>query len=144
MVRTFKIRDICNDGKCVGILKYNTDTKEFSLRLLDNYDGLSTDLFMDRCIQLGLKDMPDWMVKRWIRQRLCPPNRHDIKDILKMAGLKEYDEMGLFDYNHGICSKDSYYFDEIGGMLEYRKKHDKHWGDWEEYLKKNTCNVYKK
>ena len=141
MIRVFNIRDMNNKHKYMGTLRYNTETKQFSLELADSYKGCHPDLFMIRCEELGLKEMPQWMVDLWIKQRLCPPNVADIQDILEMAGLEEYDEMGLFDFNHGICCMDSYYFDEVGGMLEYRKKHDKYWKDYEAYMRKHGLNI---
>lgn len=137
MIRTFKVRDMCNKHRFMGTVRYNTENKRFSFTLADNYDKCHPDLFMLKCIKDGIKEMPQWMVDLWIDQRVCPPNRQGIQDILDAAGLEEYDIMGIIDLNHGMCDMDQYYFEEIGGMLEYRKQHDKYWKDYEKYLEEH-------
>lgn len=141
MIRVFNIRDMNNKNKYMGTLRYNTDTKTFSIEVADSYKGCNPDFYMQKCKEMGWKQMPQWMVDMWIKQRLCPPNRTGIEDILEMAGLTEYDEMGLFDFNHGICCMDPYYFEEVSGMLEYRRKHDKYWKDYVDYMKTKGIEV---
>jgi hypothetical protein len=46
---------------------------------------------------------------RWIRGRICPPGRHNIRDILRDNGLSEYDEFGLLMVTKARCDKDGLY-----------------------------------
>jgi len=51
-------------------------------------------------------------VMQWIQGRICPPGRHNIREILKDNGLDEYDEFGLLMVTKGRCDKDGLYLVE--------------------------------
>jgi hypothetical protein len=53
-------------------------------------------------------------VLRWIRGRICPPGRHNIREILKDNGLKEYDEFGLLMLTMAKCDKDDLFLTRNG------------------------------
>jgi len=50
---------------------------------------------------------------RWIRGRICPPGRHNIREILKDNGLNEYDEFGLLMITKAKCDKDNLYLSPL-------------------------------
>lgn len=45
----------------------------------------------------------------WVRQRIVPPDRQNIGQILKANGLEEYDEFSLLMLGSGRCAQDDYY-----------------------------------
>lgn len=46
----------------------------------------------------------------WVRQRIVPPDRQNIGQILKANGLEEYDEFSLLMFGSGRCAQDDYCF----------------------------------
>lgn len=112
MIRRFQILDSYRKDAYMGELQYNTETKQFRVLVLDEYpENTLPDHFMDKF--KGQGELPEWAVDRWIHRRLLPPNRHAIKYTLEGLGMKQYDEMSLFDVTKGFCDKDNFYFKEI-------------------------------
>lgn len=58
---------------------------------------------------------------KWIRSRIEPPERPEMPDILKAAGLKRYDEFGLLMFHRGRSVRDKMYLEEITDSI--KKKH---------------------
>lgn len=51
---------------------------------------------------------------RWLRERIVPPGRQNLGEVLKAAGLNEYDEIELLRAGRGKSSHDSFLVHEIG------------------------------
>lgn len=51
--------------------------------------------------------------KIWVQQRIVPPDRQNLGQILKDNDLEEYDEFELLMLADGRCAQDSYYLAEI-------------------------------
>lgn len=113
MIRRFKILDSSRKDAEMGEVQYNTETKEFRVLVLSDYKGKNPDVFLEKYSKLGMKELPPDSVQRWIKQRICPPNRHAIGWLLKCGGLSEYDEFAILEVNQGKCAKDDYWFREI-------------------------------
>jgi hypothetical protein len=46
---------------------------------------------------------------RWVKARICPPGRHNISEILREIGIKEYDEFAIINATKAKCDKDGLY-----------------------------------
>lgn len=112
MLRNFVLRDGNLNNRQVGTFSYDTLLKKFEMTILQDISvsdlPLSLEGFANR--QKYLLSHED--VLRWIRGRICPPGRHNIRDILKDNGLIEYDEFNLLMLNMARCDKDDLYLDE--------------------------------
>ena len=49
----------------------------------------------------------------WIRDRVIPPNRQNINEILKKIGIDEYNELAIFLYAKGKFVSDTFRIEEI-------------------------------
>lgn len=78
----------------VGVLTYNTETTMFSFE----YKGNTQNAYDTRLFLCWDKD-PKWF-KSALFDRVCPPNRVDIRDILRQLGMKRYDAWELIKYCH--------------------------------------------
>lgn len=50
---------------------------------------------------------------RWVRERVPPPGRQNLGEILDAHGLSEYSELALLQAGHGESSQDSFVVEEI-------------------------------
>lgn len=111
--RIFLILDSERNDMCYGILLYTITTKEFRLQIKPGYSLNEYPWFYRTCVKDNLYEMPSKLVKAWVRERIIPHNRANILDILKSAGLKQYDEFGMLMYTGGRCCQDEDYLKEI-------------------------------
>lgn len=96
----------------LGILTYNTENKQFTIEVLDvEYNILPISL---AAIKDGGKNpLSGKLANQWVASRVEPPDRANISDILKCAGLLTYDVFGLLLYHNGRAVYDKLYLEEI-------------------------------
>lgn len=111
--RTFLIKDASRDDRKIGILSYNTNTKNFKLKILTGYPITEYPIILHLALERGYTELPQDWVDIWVKERLIPPNRQNICDILTAAGLKTYDEFGMLMYTNGRCAQDYCFLEEI-------------------------------
>jgi len=112
MLRNFALRDGDLNDKQVGIFTYDTKTKQFSMKINEDIPKDELPLSLEGFVNRQKYLLSNENVLRWIRGRICPPGRHNIREILKENGLTEYDEFGLLMITKGKCDKDCLYLDE--------------------------------
>lgn len=88
-----------------GYLFYNTETEQFSMKLLPEYEGY-VDIFFKELNKQGIIDVPQHLVDMWVRGRVIPPNRQGLRGILDDLGMKEYNVFDLLVYGNGRCQMD--------------------------------------
>lgn len=85
-------------------------------------------LVIEVCDGVGQNDLPmtlgalvakgmtridgEWAV-RWVGERVPPPGRQNLGEILKANGLEFYDEYDLFFAGDGRCAQDDFYIREV-------------------------------
>ena len=112
MLKNFALHDGNLDNKKVGTLTYDAESREFQMVLdktvpLDMLP-LSLRIFAHRDIY----SLNNEHVLKWIKGRIAPPSRHNIKAIMKELEIKEYDEFVLLKETMGRCGKDELYLVE--------------------------------
>jgi len=113
MVRKFIIHNEKYDEN-LGTLYYDTDTEEFKVEMLDNYEGLHPCLFMKiLAVEQGKKWIEGRNAENYIKQRMFPPNRHALSEYLKNLGLTEYSQIGIIEKTKGACAMDDNIFIEV-------------------------------
>jgi hypothetical protein len=108
MLRTFELHDGALN-KQVGVFRYDTDTKKFSMTIFADIPLRDLPLSLDLFATNGKYELDDKDVLSWIRGRIVPSGRHNINAILKELGLHEYDEFGILMYTMARCDKDELY-----------------------------------
>lgn len=111
-IRKFYVRDKKTKW---AILEYNIVTKSFALHISKDKDISKSSIQLYLYTNIGIYDLSEKQSLEWVQQRLIPPNRENIGDILRAGGLTEYSEIGMIDLHHGRCSQDDLYFEEIIG-----------------------------
>jgi len=112
MLRNFALHDENLEDKQVGTFSYNTETKQFSMTLDATIPLSDLPLTLEGFAYRKLFSLSHEEVLRFIRGRICPPGRHNIREILADNDLPEYDEFGLLMITMARCGKDGLYLIE--------------------------------
>ena len=105
---TYNVRD---DNKVWATLTYNEDTKEFHLSIPKDIDLIKSPILLSAYAEEGLFELDAEQSLKWVKQRIIPPERMNIGEILRQCGLTEYDEHGLLVPCNGRCSQDWLYIE---------------------------------
>lgn len=113
-MKFFAIRDEeAQETKDLAYLIYYEREKRFYIELPDEADFWETPLILSSFAKRGIKTVNAYWSKIWVQQRIVPPDRQNLGQILKDNGLKEYDEFELLMLADGRCAQDSYYLTEV-------------------------------
>lgn len=109
-MKLFAIRDE-NDflQKDLAYLFYYENEKRFYIELPDDADEWETPLLLSSFIKKGEKTINSYWSKMWVEQRIVPPDRQNIGQILRDNKLSAYDEFDLLILGMGRCAQDDYY-----------------------------------
>lgn len=105
MIRKFEIYNY-KFKETEGYLFYNTETDEYSMKLLEDYTGKHPDIFFKILHDQGVVDVPEYLVDVWVQDRVIPPNRQGLEGLLKERGMTEYHIFDLLMYAMGRCQLD--------------------------------------
>jgi len=113
MLRSFVLNDGNLGGMQVGALTYDTETRQFTMKITMDLQPDVLPLSLEGFAFRGKHELTHEDSLRWIRGRICPPGRHNIREILRDNGLDEYDEFSLLMLTMAKCDKDELYLSEI-------------------------------
>lgn len=114
LTKIFAIRDeSVRARKDLAYLFYYEIEKLFYIELPEHADPWETPLILDSFAKRGETTVDSNWSKCWVQQRIIPPDRQNLGNILRDNGLKEYDEFSLLMLAKGRCSQDSYYLAAI-------------------------------
>lgn len=109
-MKIFAIRDeSAAPQKDLAYLLYYEQEKRFYIELPENADVWDTPLLLDSFVKRGETTVNSYWSKVWVEQRIIPPDRQNIGEILRNNHLKEYDEYELLMLAMGRCAQDDYY-----------------------------------
>ena len=109
-MRIFAIRDeLAKEQKNLAYLLYYEQAKQFYIELPDGADIWETPLLLDSFAKRGETTVNSYWSRLWVEQRVIPPDRQNIGEILRDNHLKEYDEFELLMLTMGRCAQDDYY-----------------------------------
>ena len=113
MLRNFALCDGDLNNKQIGTFTYNMETKLFSMTITENILPEELPLSLEGFVNKKKYVLSHEDTLRWIRGRICPPGRHNIREILRDNGLNEYDEFGLLMITKAKCDKDNLYLSHL-------------------------------
>jgi len=64
-------------------------------------------------VEHGKRKVPARWVNEWVEERIAPPSRQNIGEILRAHGLDHYDSLELLLSNEGRSTQDGFYLREI-------------------------------
>ena len=109
-MKIFAIRDSTDKlQNNLGYLLYYEISKQFYIELPEEADPWETPLLLSVFARKGENTINSYWSKVWVQQRIVPPDRQNIGEVLRDNGLKKYDEYTLLMLSAGRCEQDDYY-----------------------------------
>lgn len=97
----------------LGYLLFYEKSRCFYIELPDDADPWETPLLLSSRLKQGEYTINAYWSKIWVQQRIVPPDRQNLGQVLKANGLDEYDEFDLLMLSKGRCAQDNCYLTEI-------------------------------
>ena len=113
MLQSFAMHDGDLGDRQVGTFSYDTETKKFAMTIAEDIEKADLPLSLEGFANKNKYILSHEDTLRWVKGRICPSGRHNMRDILKDNGLEEYDEFKLLIITNAICDKDSLYLKSI-------------------------------
>lgn len=111
----FAIKNKLYQDKTVGILYYDETTQNYRIEIPEDVRSFEAPLILADFIQKGEREIGhDWSF-RWVQERVIPPERQNIGQILKANGMKFYSEFELLLLNQGRCCQDECFLEPLPG-----------------------------
>ncbi len=109
-MKIFAVRDAGDEGrKDLAYLFYYEICRQFYIELPEKADPWETPLLLSSFVERGEYTVDSHWSRIWVQQRIVPPDRQNIAQILRDNGLKSYDEFALLNLASGRCEHDDYY-----------------------------------
>lgn len=96
-----------------GTLYYGDKAEKFSMHLNDLDLSKILSLFFYTMGKRGIRNVPEEFVQLWIDERVTPPNRQNIDEILSSIGETHYTQIAILEAAHGRCTHDKVYLERI-------------------------------
>ena len=114
-MRKFEIVDSegrCPDSVC-AVLSCDQSSNDFSVEVEEWAGPNDVPVQFSPFVEKGQRRIPEKWVYAWIDERVAPPTRQNIGEVLKEHGLNRYDACELLVSNAGRSSQDGFYLREI-------------------------------
>ena len=109
----FEIRNYAENRRLLGYLFYYDRSKRFFTELLSDSDEWSAPFIFAGHVKKGEYSIDSVWSKKFVNQRIIPPDRQNLGSILKENGLKAYDEYKLLQLSEGRGAQDELYLVRI-------------------------------
>ena len=100
-----------NRNKIVAILNYDEKTKTYTIDIPENVSSVETPFMMSLFLKKGIRKMDSNWSMKWVQSRIIPSSRQNIGEILRVNGMRSYDEHMLLLKNEGRCCQDEFYIE---------------------------------
>lgn len=112
-MRKFVIRNDWTGEKDVAYLYYDETSKEYEIEVPETTESWEAPMLIAEFIKKGRRKIDKKWSFRWVQERVTPPNRQNIGQILKANHMKEYDEFSFLVKSAGRTCQDDCYIVEI-------------------------------
>ena len=112
-MRKFAIRNEQVGEKDLAFLYYDETGREYEIEVPETTQSREAPLIIADFIQKGKRKIDKKWSLRWVQQRVTPPERQNIGQILKANNMTEYDEFKLLVKNQGRSCQDECYIVEV-------------------------------
>ncbi|MDE6052275.1 MAG: hypothetical protein K2G55_00635 [Lachnospiraceae bacterium] len=114
-MRKFLIKDdnVISETNEYASLSYDEDMDEYHVSIPSSVNPDDLPAILGLLARKGIREIEDKWARRFVRERVVPPDRQNIGMILRDAGMGYYSEFLLLVYTSGRCAMDEFYIEEI-------------------------------
>lgn len=114
-MRRFLLKDdhVPSPDNDYAVLSYDEDKDEYHVSIPDSVNADDLPAILGILARKGVREIDDRWARRFVKERVVPPDRQNIGMILREAGLGYYSEFLLLVYTSGRCAMDEFYIEEI-------------------------------
>lgn len=105
----FAIRNENFGEKNIAFLYYNEINKEYEIEIPEDTESREAPLIIAHFIKKKCRKIDKNWSLRWVQERVTPPERQNLGQILKANHMKEYDPFPLLVKNQGRGCQDECY-----------------------------------
>lgn len=106
-MKAYKITDESyRTDEPIAYLFHYEKTDSFFIELSDRIDEIKLPILLDSFARKGIYSIGAEWSRRWVQQRVIPPDRQNLGMVLRENGLKEYDIIRLLMKGQGRCAQD--------------------------------------
>lgn len=108
----FAVKNRIYNDKTVAYLLYDEAKGEYRIEVPDGVKSAEAPLIIADFIKKGQRVIGSEWSLRWVKQRVIPPERQNIGQILRENHMEYYDEFPLLRMNQGRSCQDECYLVE--------------------------------
>lgn len=112
-MRKFAVRNAFYEDKVVAYLLYDEKDRSYQIQVPEDVQSVEAPLIIADLIEKGQRQIGKKWSLRWVKQRVIPPERQNIGQILRENHMKYYDEFPLLLMNQGRSCHDECYLVEV-------------------------------
>lgn len=102
-----------------GVLLYYEKEKNCIIELPEYLDEWTAPLLFTSYVKKNIYTIPRDISLLWVKERVIPSGRQNIKEILAKHHMESYDEMNFLEISAGKCSQDSLYIKRIDKIPDF-------------------------
>lgn len=123
-IKNMKIYGIIDEENLflAGVLLYYEKEKTHIIELPEYLDEWTAPLLFASYVKKGIYTIPREISFLWVKERVIPSGRQNIKEILAQHNMESYDEMKFLEISAGRCSQDRLYIKKMEEIPDYVKK----------------------
>lgn len=96
-----------------ALLFYSPSKDTFSIEIAERATARDVPALFLPFIERGERTIDEKWSRRWVQERLCPPGRQNLGEVLRAHGLQEYDELALLRSSCAKSSQDDFVVHEV-------------------------------
>ncbi|WP_167930380.1 helix-turn-helix transcriptional regulator [Olsenella sp. SW781] len=101
-------------GRSCGVLSYDQARRTFSFEAAPGATTRDVPAMFAPFLERGERRVPERWVAEWVSERIAPPSRQNIGEVLRANDLESYDPAVLLAAGRGRSTQDGFYLREIG------------------------------
>lgn len=110
MVYQFYLRDAEREEEGnLAVLEYNSEKEEYKIQIYKECDYTALPAILQCWAAKGVYEIQGKEALRFVRERVIPPDRQNLGEIMRKVGMQYYDEFPLLQYTSGRCCQDENY-----------------------------------
>lgn len=114
-MRRFAIKEENSKYPLWAILTYDEESDCYGVEIPEDIDPDRLPAILGILARKGIYSVEDKWARRFVKERVVPPDRQNIGMIMRDVGMAYYSEFPLLVYTSGRCCMDEFYLEELSG-----------------------------